>query len=592
MRLAIENIAYNKSIGFIFMISLFSMLFSCDEKWLEPEPLSFFAPENVYVNEEGFESLLVTMRRSLKSEYYGFFNYSTAEFAPSDLGIAGYVPDFSINTPTSSDRVPYGKMFNEVYGYIKNANVLISRIDGVSWEDESVRNRLLAEAYWHRAYWYYRLVHSYGDVPFIGVELTGAKLDFNTHSRWAILDKIQEDMEWAVAKMPLTAAPRIPTKGAGNYLLTKIYLANSEFDKAIASATEVINGPYALMEDRFGSMADDSFRNVIWDLHRHENINLSQNTETILGLVDRWEAPDGARMNQGLAGNFMPHYWDVPDESGTRGIVYPSALMDTLMRGQGIITSSNFYQFNLWEDNNYTWDNTPDLRRADINWVEMSEIRYNRPGSPNIEEPIQQLWPNTSDTTIRWFSWPHYLTYNPSNQEESTWGGGNGDAYVYRLAGIHLLRAEAYYWKNQLTEAANDLNVVRARSMAPLINPADVTIDFIFDERARELYAEETRHSEMVRVSNVMASNNLNGYSLDNLSTKSWWYDRVMAYNDIYQTPEGTWWRGQSPKIQSFNIYWAIPQSVITANTQGKINQNEGYQGAETNVPPLQTIVE
>ena len=569
-----------------------TMLFlvSCTKDWLEPEPLSFFAPENVYVDEAGFESLLVTMRKNLKSEFYGTFNYSTAEFAPTDLAIAGYVPDFSINTPTSSDRVPYGPMFDQIYGYIKNANVLISRVDNVDWTEEAVRNRLLAEAYWHRAYWYYRLVHSYGDVPFIGEELTGSKLDFYTHSRWAILDKIQSDLEWAVDWMPVTALPRVPTQGAGNHLLTKIYLANTEFDKAVSAATVVIDGPYALMEDRFGSWANDPARNVIWDLHRHENINIPQNTETILGLVDRAEAPDGARNNQNLAANFMPHYWDAPDETGTRGIVYPSDMMDTLMRGQGIIVASSFYQFGLWGDNNYNWQTTPDLRRADINWIEMSEIMYNRPGSPNFGETIRQLWPNASDTTIRWYSWPHYLTYNPSNQEESTWSGGNGDSYVFRLAETYLLRAEAYYWRDQFASAANDINKVRARSHAPLISAGDVTIDYIFDERARELYAEETRHSEMVRVSNIKARLNLGGYSLDNLSQKSWWYDRLMEVNDLYTVPEGVWWRGQTPKIQTYNIYWAIPQSVITANTLGKINQNKGYQGAESNIPPLETI--
>ncbi|GEO04759.1 membrane protein [Adhaeribacter aerolatus] len=565
---------------------------ACNKEWLEPEPLSFFAPGNVYVNEAGFESLLVTMRKSLKAEFYGQFNYSTAEFAPSDLAIAGYVPDFSINTPTSSDRVPYGTMFDPIYRYIKNANVLISRIDDIEWKDEKVKNRILAEAYWHRAYWYYRLVHSYGDVPFIGKELTGAKLDFQTHSRWAILEKIKTDMEWAVEWLSVTAGPRIPTKGAGNHLLTKIYLANTEFDKAIAAANKVIEGPYNLMTARFGKWAADAERNVIWDLHRHENINLAQNTETILALVDRWEAPDGARQNQNLAANFMPHYWDVPDKSGSRGIVYPSPMMDTLMRGQGIITASRFYQFKLWGDATYNWKNTPDLRRADINWIDMAEIKYNRPGSPNLNERIQQLWPNKSDTTIRWFSWPHYLTYNPSNQAESTWSGGNGDAYVFRLAETYLLRAEAYYWKNQLALAAADINKVRARSKAPLITASEVTIDYIFDERARELYAEEPRHSEMVRVSNIMAKLNLNGYSLNNISQKSWWYDRVMQYNDLYKKPTGTWWRSQTVSIKPYNIYWAIPQSVITANTLGKINQNIGYQGAENNVPPLQAIEE
>ena len=574
----------------LFIIAIGLLQGSCKEEWLEPEPLSIYAPENLYIDEAGFEALLITMRKSLKAEYYGYFNYSTAEFAPTDLAIAGYVPDFSINTPTSSDRIPYGPMFSAAYVYIKNANVLISRIDDVEWEDEAVRNRLLAEGYWHRAYWFYRLVHSYGDVPWIGEELKGAKLDFYTHSRWAILDKIQTDLEWAVEWLPESAGPRVPTKGAGNHLLTKVYLANLEFDKAVTAATRVINGPYSLMQNRFGSWADDPARNVIWDLHRHENIHDAQNTELILGLVDRDEAPDGARQNQTLAANFMPHYWDVPDGSGTRGIVYPSPMMDTLMRGQGIIVASNFYQFGIWADENYTWETTPDLRRADINWIEMSEIVYNRPGSPSYGQPIGKLWPNPTDTTLRWFSWPHYKTYNPSNQVESTWSGGNGDSYVYRLAETYLLRAEAYYWKDQLALAAEDINQVRGRANAPLISAGDVTIDYIFDERARELYAEETRHSEMVRVSNIMAKQNMNGYSLNTLSEKSWWYDRLMALNEIYQMPAGTWWRSQTPKIQPYNIYWAIPQAAITANTMGKVNQNLGYQGAESNIPPLETI--
>jgi len=39
-----------------------------------------------------------------------------------------------------------------------------------------------------------------------------------------------------------------------------------------------------------------------------------------------------------------------------------------------------------------------------------------------------------------------------------------------------------------------------------------------------------------------------------------------------------------------FHVLWPIPESIITANTLGTINQNLGYDGAEYNVPPLETI--
>src|SRR5690606_9716940 len=107
-----------------FLVPVFFTLFlciSCSDNWLEPEPLSFFAPENVYVDEAGFESLLITMRKNLKREHYGLWNYTSAELSASDLAV-GSRPDFSLNTPSSSDRPPYLSMYNEVFVFLKDAN--------------------------------------------------------------------------------------------------------------------------------------------------------------------------------------------------------------------------------------------------------------------------------------------------------------------------------------------------------------------------------------------------------------------------------------------------------------------------------------
>ena len=62
------------------------------------------------------------------------------------------------------------------------------------------------------------------------------------------------------------------------------------------------------------------------------------------------------------------------------------------------------------------------------------------------------------------------------------------DWYVIRLAETYLLLAEAYLNKGDKASAADAINVVRARAKAPLCTAADVTIDYILDERARELY--------------------------------------------------------------------------------------------------------
>lgn len=567
-------------------------LLSCKEDWLKPKPLSFFAPENVYVDKAGFESLLITMRKDLKSENTGPINFLINEFAASDLGVASVQLDFYKLTPNTDRYYKYLAMFSSAYASIKNANVLISRIDGIKWDSQDDHNAILAEGYWHRAYWYYRLVNTYGDVPFIGEELTGAKLDFATHSRWAILKKIQSDMEFAVQYLPLKASPGVISKGAGNHLLAKIYLANLEFDKAIEAANRVINGPYALMKTRFGVTVGDTKRNLIWDLHRPKNFNAPENTETILAIVDRFQAPPGAKS----AGLYtMRHYncawWNtiVRDSQGKPGMVAGGAMYDSLGRGNGNVRLDSYYQYSIWGFGNTTWRTTPDMRRSDLNWVDLNEILYNNPASIDYKKPVRVA--NLAapiDTFYALYAMPHYIMFVPQDDALATPVGGNGDWYLFRLAETYLLRAEAQFWKGNTAEAANDLNVVRNRAKALPVSAGDVTIDFIFDERARELFAEEPRHSELVRASYILARQNKSGYSLANFSQKNYYYDRVRRLNNFYDQKVS--YIGNTADIAPFHVLWPVPSSVITANTLGVINQNVGYIGADTNVPPLETI--
>jgi hypothetical protein len=271
------------AIPLLFM-SVFTFL-SCSDDWLKPDPLSFYAPENVFIDEAGFEAGLVRCRKEMNAENHGDLNPTALDHMASDLAVPLNDADWRRMTPNSWAPTGQSILYSLVnslpkfYGYIKNANTIISRIDDIEWSDPSVRNRILSEAYWFRAYWYYRLVNTYGDVPWEGSEVTGAKLDYRTTTRAAILSRIQSDLEFAVEWLPVTADinGRV-TKGAVNHLLTKVYLANCEFDKAIAAATAVIDGPYALMTSRFGSYASDAKRNVMWDLARSENVNITSNT--------------------------------------------------------------------------------------------------------------------------------------------------------------------------------------------------------------------------------------------------------------------------------------------------------------------------
>ncbi|WP_327078318.1 RagB/SusD family nutrient uptake outer membrane protein [Phocaeicola abscessus] len=571
---------------------LLLVLFSCDDEFLKVKPKSFFTPENVYIDKAGFESALIAMKMDLRAEHTGYINYIAAEFSASDLGSPWSQLDFYNLTPSTSRYYPYLVFFRNAYGAIKNTNVVVSRIDDIEWKNPEERNRILAEALWFRAYWYYRLVNTYGDIPFVNGEITSPKLDFYTHSRWTILNKLQEDLEFAEMWLPEKTEAGTPSKGAARHLLTKVYLANLNFDKAIETASKVIEGPYKLMAQRFGIDRNNPVRNLIWDLHRPQNFNLPNNTETILATVDRYEAPPAAR-TPGLYTMRVYHCaWFQPqvlDSEGKQGMVAEGLMYDSLGRGNANVRLTYHYQYSLWNYKGQRWNNTQDLRRANINWVDVDEILYNNPKSVDFGKPVNvKNFANPIDTFKSIYAMPFYITYAPQQDAKATPVGGNYDWYVFRLAETYLLRAEAYYWKNQLTEAAEDINAVRERANALPVSPEEVTIDFILDERARELFAEEPRHSELIRISYILAKMDKEGYSLDRFSQKNFYYDRVMKYNKTYE--QKITQLGNTANMAPFHALWPIPDYIILENTLGVINQNIGYNGAEKNQPPLEKI--
>jgi hypothetical protein len=581
-------------LGALLMVIL--LPFSCSEDLLEPKPKSFFTPENVFKDKKGFDAALVTLRKHLTYPITGGSRYiMLGEWSFSESALYHFQIDYNGITPFESPFYQNVNFLSQGYEFIKDANVVISRIDDIEWQNEQEKNQVLAEALWHRSYWYYWLTNTYGDIPFVSKETTSAKLDFRTNSRDAILLKLQEDMEFAVEHLPVSAIPGAPSQGAGNHLLTKIYLANLEFDKAIAAATRVIEGPYALMQDRFGQDAGDPKRNVIWDLHRPDNRNLASNTENILSIVDRFEAPEGAQTRRGSY--TMRHYnaswWHskVKDSKGEHGTMDDGLMYDSLGRGNPDLLPTPYGFYDIWNQNGFNWATTPDLRRADINWVDKHELVYNNPKSVDYLKPIdaKNIVPMT-DSIALVYPFPHYKTWMPQHDPNARPMGGHGDQYIYRLAETYLLRAEAHYWNGAPGLAADDINKVRTRANAPTVSAGEVTIDYIFDERARELYMESPRHVEMVRVSYIMAELGRDGYNLANFSQNNWWYDRMINHNLWVQM--NYFMYGKTASVSPFHVLWPIDNNMINANTGAQVNQNEGYFGAGNNVPPLDTIDE
>ncbi len=609
----------------LFITVLFSAV-SCKKDWLKPEPLSFYEPGATYVDAPAMRAALVALGRNLRFEYYGGNPAILTEMLFTEVAVEGTTdksgPAQDLNTLITPDLVTYdnddrNKIFvywREGYNGIKTANTIISRIDNATYASPAERNAILGAAYFHRALRYYKLTHQFGDVPAVMKEITAPKLDFYSTKREVILQKMKLDLDSALLWTSDAVNKGEVTKGAVAHLLTKVNLALGNFDEAIAAANSVINGgAYSLMKTTFGSATPPITvpagtatpillpSNVIWDLHRPENKSLAANKEGLFMIIDRFG--DGQFATGMTIMRQAVPYWGsntniiTPSgKNGTNDNLNTDFVQSNLVgRGIGRTRPSNYGQYEIWDDPN-------DLRHAKGNWMNMEDLLYNDRALKTSNDPYYlenvRLRSATGallckDTIRSYFGWPQYKLFVP-DFENSPMQGGHSDWYMFRLAETYLLRAEAYFWKGNLAEAAADINAVRTRANCAPITAAQVNMATILDERARELFFEENRKTELTRISYLFAktgkpAENGKTYTLAAFSDNNYLYDRVIAKNNFYRDGVATNY-GVKYTISPFHVLWPIPTPAIEANSNGRINQNKGYNGFALNVPALDKI--
>ena len=462
------------------------------------------------------------------------------------------------------------------------------------------------------------------------------KQDYYSINRKALIDMLIENMEFAVKWVPEQSKMNeygMINKAACQQLLIKCYLAAGEFQKAKDQADILIEqSGYALMKNEFGTFFSGGEpeawaikRNVIWDLHRPENKMISANKESILGIVCRGSGESFYQDNKQrmMLPRELGCVWDTKlttDPDGVQAITkyarnkkdYDKSLDYLRGIGRGIaLDRPTWYATNsIWVLNGK--EDKGDLRHSSEkgNWVNMENLCYNNRKSKYYGKTFTEVPPTCVDTVAGWFGYPLYKIYIQDQQLEnnansvSYYGGTLGstaDWYVYRLAETYLLRAEANFYLGHPEQAAKDVNAIRERALCNELYPEDntFTIGDIMDERARELYCEEFRHAELSRVSYCLALSGKsdewgNTYDVETYDKQSgteknggsYWYQRIMHYNNYYNTGKTITANGNSFNyvINKHNLYWPIPNEAIKDNSKGKLAQSFGYDGYDPNV--------
>lgn len=624
----------NKKKYLLLALAAFPLLNSCSDSWLEPKPLSFYTPENTYVNAEGLYAALVACERNMRHEYFGDGAPILTEMYLADIAVHGKTDEGGslvdldqelLPSRTKSDMKGKNRWYwDEGFKGIKYANIAINRLDIAKFKDDAERNAVLGHAYFQRAYRYYKLTHQFGDVPFLTEEITRPKLDFYSHDRWGILEQIKRDLEFAYQWVPEKADRGKANKDACGMLLMKVCSALGDFDRAIEVGKEVVSR-HPLMTERFTNNKNKPNTNLMHDLHSVEAKLDMGNTEGILYVVaypDIVEGSDRAGKRIYTMRNGLP-YWAnggaIKTPAGPNGTQitpaneYKGTQIDNdynYGRGIGTCRPTNYYQYDIW-----TSREKEDLRGPNNHdsWKRMEDLYYNNPGLKTNADPNVSQWYGkhlvrpanmlANDSVRCWFMWPHYKLFVPDPTQTQDFQGGETPWHIYRSAEAYLIMAECYYWKGDHANAAAMLNVVRQRAGAESLS-GEITIADVLAERARELYYEENRHVELVRISYLYAKSGkpcevFGGrvYKLDNFSGPggtgtnckdsgvNFYYDWMMRCNNFFR--DGVEVSKAQYRISTHHVLWPIPESAITSNTGGVINQNIGYPGAENKLTPL-----
>lgn len=656
-----SNIFNYMSKSLILLAGTTMLATSCSDDFLKQDPLSFYEPKTTFATESGVNAALAMGDRLLRGitvHYSGgsnniplsteYFFSELALFGKTDVG-AAFCDDWATKlTPTTfiSDggnaNSAIGYFWNQGYSGVKYANTVISNIDAVEGMAQDKKNQFKGQAYFQRAWHYSHLVFQFGDIPLVTKILEVPKQNYKSTKKEAILDMLVSDMEKAVQWVPnlkdLTYVGQV-NKGACRVLLSKLYLATGQWKKAELQCDTLINNldgtDYRLMTECFGAEETTGSpttktitRNVMWDLHRPQNKLASSNKEVIMGMVNQGEGGVGAVDVQWLR-IFAP-FWNgnIKAAAGHKNAKSinnwnktQKQYNDTLDwvrytgRGLGHCRLTYFAQHPLWKVNGVEDD--IDLRHNhDVgNWVRMTDFKYNDKWANNGEDAEYygkniRLYDDDgtllcSDTIRSWYDYPYYKLYVRDTKEHAietassftqTLGSCN-DMYLYRLAEVYLLRAEARFFQDNNQGATEDVNTVRRRAKASQYYTS-VNIGDIMNERARELYLEEWRNTELKRVSYELALSGKpdewgNTYSLDNWDKQegtdeqggSYWYQRINHYSLYNKGAIVSNGKTLKYTMDKRNLFWPIPQGAIDANSEGQLHQNYGYTGYDAAIP-------
>ncbi|TWF39808.1 putative outer membrane starch-binding protein [Chitinophaga polysaccharea] len=507
----------------------------------------------VFSTPEGFESL-VNAAYTYNRWWYGKEEgYSISEMG-TDIWTSGTgdkYPDITNYNNLQASNSVMSVLWKQLYAAINLCNTGIGRIDkaGLTADRQKIRN---AELHFLRAFYYWHIVETWGPVHFTLTETSGVITTANRTPADTFYAQIFRDLDVAVNDLPVTTSDygRV-TKPAAEAFLARMCLTRGKNQQAADLADKVIkNYGYTLLAKYADLWRMDNLQNkeVIWAVNYMKNLVFDDRADATLFPNGHSRGANNGHLM------FAMKYDDLP---GMQRDILNQRPFNRYM--------PTLFLLNLF-------DETADARyEASFKQVWYCNNLKTAPAGVKLGDTAVLCSKKVISTMLP------YRVYD-RNAVYSTNGGGKDrthyvslqkfddptrasineeqsarDVFIIRLAEMYLVAAEAQFNLGNGAKAADYINVLRKRAAIPgheaamQVTAADISIDFLLDERARELAGEQLRWFDLKRTGKLAT--------------------RIALHN-----PDANQY------FQSYHMLRPIPQDQIDAvSNKGEFKQNDKY---------------
>ena len=439
----------------------------------------------------------------------------------SDAG----VPDFHNMswTPANTFNNAY---YNRLGQQIAFANSFIDNAQALASDPEVAY--YIAEARFIRAYAYYNVIDAFGKAPLV----TSSKADLKPaqNTRVELFNFVESELKDLEGKLKAARANeygRVDVVAAQAllarlYLNAKVYIGQDKYTDCITYAKKVIASSYSLNTtdaNNNGTAYDELFL-------ADNNSNGAQNEFIFLasfdGLNTKTYGGTAFIIHGATGGNMNASSLGIND--GWSGLTAPKEFVNKFE----VSARNGNNEPTAWKDkramfytDGQTYENT-DLKDFTKSGYAITKFKNITSTGAAGKDP-EKKFPDTDLPLIRLAE--VYLTY-----AEAVLRGGTGGDRATALGYINQLRTRAY------------------GNTSGNIADSDLTLDFILDERARELYWEGLRRTDLIR------------------------YGKFTGGAYLWSFKGGA---ASGVAVPDYRNLYPIPQDARTANDN--LTQNTGY---------------